>query len=154
MAGLGDAFVARYQQVVAVQQSGQAIALARELMDEIASKPLANPVGGSTTPAAAPSAPASTTQPTTYSRSAFVDVGQYNGYIDSGRDIYSLGGTDVAVTGAQSYTRKVTVTQGAKPSGDASSPSTDFGLVTVTVTTPTGSTIQLQRVIPNYTFTR
>ncbi len=153
MAGLADVLVARYQQADAIQQTGQAMALGRELMDEIASKPLANPSSGSTTPATVV-AQAASTQPSTVTRSTFVCVGDYNGYTDSGEDIYTLGGTAMTLTGSQNYARAVTVTQGAKPSGDVSSAGTDFSLVTVTVTTPSGRTVTLQRVVPNYTFSR
>jgi hypothetical protein len=153
MAALGDVFVARYQQADAVQQTGQALSLGRQLMDEIASKPLANPSSGSTTPAVA--VVHTGTQPSTVNRSTFVAAGDYNGYADSGEAVYELDGTtSLAVTGTENFTRTVTVTQGAKPSSDVSSPSTDFSLVTVTVTTPSGRSIKLQRVISNYTFAR
>jgi type II secretory pathway pseudopilin PulG len=154
MAGLADVLVARYQQITDAQQTSQAMALGRELMDEIASKPLANPSSGSTTPAVATAVATTTTQPSTYARSSFVAVGDYNGYTDSGQDIYTLGGTDLPITSGEKFTRLVTVTQGAKPSGDTLSPGTDFSLVTVTVTAPSGRTVQLQRVVPNYTFSR
>jgi Tfp pilus assembly protein PilV len=154
MAGICSVLAADTQQSINVQQNGQAVALGRELLDEIASKPLANPSTGLTTPAALTGSPPSSPQPSTVARSNFVAVGDYNGYTDYGEAIYNLSGTQTAVTGAQNFTRSVSVTLGALPSGDTNSPSTDFGLVTVTVTTPSGTSIQLQRVVTNYTFSR
>jgi Tfp pilus assembly protein PilV len=51
--GLSDELAASGQQTLALQQTATSIGLARELQEEIASKPLANPSTGSTTPATA-----------------------------------------------------------------------------------------------------
>jgi Tfp pilus assembly protein PilV len=154
MAGICDVLAADTQQSITLQQNNQAVAMGRELLDEIASKPLANPSTGLTTPATATASVGSSNQPSTVARANFVAVGDYNGYFDSGEALYSLSGTATDVTGSQNFTRSVTVSLGAKPAADTNSPATDFGLVTVTVTTPSGKSIQLQRVVANYTFSR
>jgi Tfp pilus assembly protein PilV len=153
VAGVSGALSADYQQTLAMQQTATAINLGRELQDEIASKPLANPSSGSTTPATAPAAP-STTQPTTINRSTFVAVGDYNGYTDFSSDLYTLGGTSMDATGSQNYCRSVSVTQGGKPTNDTVSATTDFAVVTVTVTPPNGKPVQISRVVTNYKFSR
>lgn len=127
------------------QQTAMAVALGRELLDEVTSAPLANPSTGTT-------AVASTA--VSGNRSGFNYAGAYNLYSDAGASLPLINGTIMDVTTGQVYKRSVTVTLGAKPSVDSVSPSTDFGLVTVTVTTPLGQKITLQRVLCNYTFTR
>jgi hypothetical protein len=145
VAGLAQALSARASQITSLQQYAAAEGLAHQLMDEIVAKPLANPTSGSTTPAAAAS---------TNPRATFVAVGDYNLYSDKSTDLSTLSGATLDATGPQSFTRSVTVSLGATPSVDTLSPTTDFGLVTVTVTTPAGETVKLQRVVTNYTFTR
>jgi Tfp pilus assembly protein PilV len=143
--GLGTELAASNQQSASVQQTATAVALGQQLLDEIVSKPLANPTTTITTP---------TSTPLAESRSLFVAVGDYNLYTDTGSALSMLSGTTVDATSGQDYTRSVSVTLGAKPVGDAASSSNDFGLVTVTVKTPFGQSVQLQRVVANYTFTR
>ena len=128
-----------------MQQTATAVALGRELLEEITSCPLANPLNSSTTPVSSA---------TTGSRSAFGYAGAYNLYTDTGSSLAEVNGTTINATNGLTYTRKVTVTLGAKPSGDSVSSSSDFGLVTVTVTTPLGQTVTLQRVLSNYSFSR
>jgi Tfp pilus assembly protein PilV len=143
--GMGGELVASHEQTAALQQSATAVALGRQLLDEIVCKPLANPTSGITTP---------TTTALMEPRSQFVAVGDYNLYTDSGSALSMLSGTTVDATGGQTYTRSVTVKLGALPGGDSVSPASDFALVTVSVTPPAGQTVQLQRVVSNYTFTR
>jgi prepilin-type N-terminal cleavage/methylation domain-containing protein len=145
VAGVGELLAASYQQTMVQNQTATAIALGRQLLEEIASKPLTDPATGTTTPAA--------TAKTT-ARSTFTGVGDYNLYTDNGASLSTLGATTLNVTAGQTYTRAVSVQLGATPSGDSVSPNSDFALVTVTVTTPSGQTVKLQRVVTNYTFTR
>jgi Tfp pilus assembly protein PilV len=152
--GLFGELAASGQQTLALQQTSTSIGLARELQEEIAAKPLANPSSGSTTPVTAVAVTTSTTQPSTITRSTFTYAGSYNGYTDYGSDLYTLGGTTIDATGSQNYCRSVSVTTGAAPSNDTASPKTDFGLVTVTVTSPSGQKFQISRVVTNYTFSR
>ena len=143
--GVCSMLAASYQQNANLNQTVTALALGRQLMDEIMAKPLANPSGGSTTPVSVAASG---------SRSAFTYAGQYNHYSDSGASLTTLGGASVNATSGGTYTRTVSVTLSAKPSGDTQSPSSDFALVTVTVTTPTGQQVALRGIMTNYGFTR
>jgi len=134
-----------YQQTIVLNQNATALALAGQLLDEIASKPLLDPTTNSTTPV---------TSPMSGPRSAFTGAGDYNLYTDTGSELTTLAGATVNATAGQAYTRSVTVQSGAMPSGDTGSPSGDFAVATVTVKTPSGQTVQLQRILTNYTFTR
>jgi Tfp pilus assembly protein PilV len=127
------------------QQTATAVVLGRELLEEIASAPLTNPATGTTAVA---------TAVTSGNRANFGYVGAYNGYTDNGASMPEINGAVLNVTGGQTYTRSVTVTLGAKPANDNGSPSTDFALVTVKVTTPLGRTVSMQRVLCNYPFSR
>jgi prepilin-type N-terminal cleavage/methylation domain-containing protein len=143
--GVATAISASYKTTITLNQTATAVALGRELLEEITGKPLLDPSSGTTTPAATRLAAA---------RSTFTGAGNYNLYTDSGSALATLGGSTVNTTNGQSFTRTVSVASGAKPSTDTLSPSTDFALVTVTVTTPMGQSVKLQRVVANYTFTR
>jgi Tfp pilus assembly protein PilV len=144
-AGLCSMLLASNQQNQVLNQTATALSLGRQLMEEIASKPLLDPATGSTTPAA-------TAQ--TVARSQFTGIGDYNLYTDSGAAMTTLAGGTVNATGGGTYTRSVSVQLGATPSGDSLSPTSDFALVTVTVTAPSGQTVQLRRVFTNYTLSR
>jgi type II secretory pathway pseudopilin PulG len=145
VAGVGEELSVTYQQTILLNQTATAVALGRELLEEIASKPLLDPSTNTTTPAA---------NALTTARSSFTGVGDYNLYTDSGESLTTLGGSTVDATGGLTYTRTVWVTQGATPTGDTISPTSDFALVTVNVKTPSGRTVSLKRVVTNYTFTR
>lgn len=133
------------QQTRILDQTTTAVALGRELLEEIASKPLFDPNTHTTTPVSTALA---------IPRSQFTSVGDYNLYSDSGSAMTTLGGSSVDGTDGLTYQRSVTVTLGAKPSGDTTSPASDFAVATVTVTTPSGLQIKLQRVVTNYGFYR
>ena len=139
--GLSGTLAASYEQTIAMRQTATAVALGRQLLEEITSLP------DNTAPATGP-APAV--------RTSFTSVGQYNGYTDSSSALPTLNGSTVDATGSQTYTRSVTVTSGGAgyPSIDSTSPQSDFDLVTVTVTAPDGQSVQLQRAVCNYAFTR
>jgi type II secretory pathway pseudopilin PulG len=143
--GVAGALSVSYQTTVTLNQTATATALGRELLEEIVGKPLLDSSTGTTTPVATKMAAA---------RSTFTGVGDYNLYTDTSTALATLGGTTVNATTGQTFTRSVTVTSGATPSGDTLSPAGDFALVTVTVTTPSGQSVKLQRVATNYTFTR
>jgi len=143
--GVAGAVGASYSQTIALNQNAIAVSLARELIEEIAAKPLLDPTSGNTTPASTA---------LTAARSTFTGAGNYNLYSDHGASVTSLAGTTLNLTGGQVFTRAVTVQAGAVPTADTQSPSTDFDLVTVTVTAPSGQKFSLSRVVANYTFTR
>jgi prepilin-type N-terminal cleavage/methylation domain-containing protein len=136
--GVAGELAASYQQATNLAQTATAADLARQLMEEIASQPVSTPLGTAATVA----------------RSQFTGAGQYNLYTDNGSSLTTLAGTTVNATSGQSFQRSVKVATGALPSSDTASPAGDFEVATVTVTTPTGQTITLRRVLTNYTFTR
>jgi prepilin-type N-terminal cleavage/methylation domain-containing protein len=144
-AGVGQLLAASYQQTLAENQTATAVALGRQLLEEIACKPLLDPATGNTTPLATAK---------TGARSAFTGAGDYNLYSDHSTSLTTLGGATENVTTGQTYTRSVSVQLGATPTGDSVSPTSDFAVVTVTVTTPLGQTVKLQRLLTNYVFTR
>jgi type II secretory pathway pseudopilin PulG len=139
--GVAAALSASYQQSQSVNTSSAAVTLARQLVDEIAAKPFvptdALGTGGT--------------------RSTFTNVSAYNAYSDGTGAVNPLplleGGT-LDVTGSQSYSRSASVTVGAKPSIDTASPTTDFGIVTVTVTAPDGQIVQIPEFVANYSIPR
>jgi prepilin-type N-terminal cleavage/methylation domain-containing protein len=145
--GLSGTLAASYQQTIAMRQNATAVALGRQLLDEIAALPDNTAPSTGTAPAV---------------RTSFTSVGQYNGYTDTSTDLPMLGpssNSTVDATGSVAYTRQVTVQSSGPgfPGGgitDTSSPNTDFALVTVTVTAPDGQSVSLSRVVCNYAFTR
>jgi type II secretory pathway pseudopilin PulG len=134
--GVFGSLSAAYQQSAAVRASATGILLARQLADEIVSKPY-NPLnslgaGGLT------------------SRSLFTDISNYNSYSDSSTSLPLLGGGTLDATGSDSYARNVSVTVGATPSIDAVSPTSDFAIVTISVTCPNGQTVSIPELVANY----
>jgi len=82
-------------------------------------------------------------------RSNFDDVADYDTYTDSTSDtngIKTLQGTTVSFGDGASYTRSVTFRYRATPTG-ANAASGDFGLLTVTVTSSSGTSVTLQRLL-------
>jgi type II secretory pathway pseudopilin PulG len=136
---------ASYQNISSLRQTATAVSLARELIEEIAARPYVSPIDGSTT-----------TGPTASmtNRSLFAKVGDYQGYTDSTSNMIGLDGSTVSVGQGEVYTRGVTITFGAKPSVDTSSPANDFALVTVTVAMPSGQKVSLSRMMANETLVR
>ncbi len=134
--GVAGSLNAAYQQSQAVTTNATAVLLARQLADEIVSKPFspsdALGSGGLT------------------SRSLFTDVSNYNDYSDSSTSIPLLAGGSVDVTGSEAYNRSVSVAVGAQPSIDSVSPATDFAIVTVTVTCPNGQIVSIPEFVGNY----
>jgi|SRR5581483_3695253 len=124
-----------------LSQSANCQALAKELLEEVSSKSF-------------------TTQPNqgysagTTSRVNYDDVADYNGYTDNSTSgIKTLDGSTVAFGDGATYTRTVAFEYRASPGGTATS-SGDFGLVTVKVTSSTGPSITLQRVLSNSSYAR
>jgi Tfp pilus assembly protein PilV len=136
--GIVGSLSASYQQSQAVRASSTATALARQLVDEIVSKPFSSDDflgnGGA--------------------RSTFTNVSAYNNYSDTSTTLPLLEGGTLDVTGQDSYARQCTVTVGAKPSIDTASPTTDFAIVTVNVTCPDGQTISVPEFVATYTIPR
>ena len=128
-----------YQQSQSVRANSTAVTLARQLVDEIVSKPFdstdALGTGGGV-------------------RSTFTDVSAYNGYSDSSTAMPLLEGGTLDVTGEDNYARQTTVVVGAQPTingtPDNVSPATDFAIVTVNVTCPDGQIISIPEFVAKY----
>jgi Tfp pilus assembly protein PilV len=134
-----------YQQAVIVKNNAAGIMLGRQLADEITSKPLADPSSGSTT--LGPGTGMTT-------RGTFTHVTNYSGYSDTSTSMPLLAGGTLDVTGSDLYSRSVNVVVGAKPSIDTASPTTDFAIVTVTVTGPDGQRVAIPKFVAKYAIQR
>jgi hypothetical protein len=131
--GVFGSLCAAYQQSASVRADATAVLLARQLADEIVSKPF----DGTQVNVSGP-------------RSGFTDVGNYGGYFDFSNAIPPLdpGGAPIDVTGSDVYKRSVSVAVGVTPTNGVSS--TDFAIVTVTVTCPNGQTVSIPELVANY----
>jgi hypothetical protein len=114
------------------------VTLARQLTDEIVSKPYdpTDPLG------------------TGGNRSTFAGVSAYNGYSDNSNAMPLLEGGTKDVTGEDNYVRQASVVVGAKPSIDTLSPATDFAIATVNVTCPDGQIVSIPEFVANYAIPR
>lgn len=127
-----------YEQSAVVQSNGTSVSLARQLADEITSKTLGSTLG-----------PGSFT-----SRAQYTTVCNYNGYSDTSTATPLLEGGTLDVTSSDVYSRSVSVALGARPSIDSTSPSTDFAVVTVSVTGPNGQVVTIPKFVCNYAIQR
>jgi prepilin-type N-terminal cleavage/methylation domain-containing protein len=134
--GVFGSLSAAYEQSASVRANATGILLARQLADEIISKPF-NPTNSLGAGGLA-------------SRSLFTDVSNYNNYSDTSTSMPLLAGGTLNVTGSDAYNRSVSVAVGATPSIDAVSPTTDFAIVTVSVTCPNGQIVTIPELVANY----
>jgi hypothetical protein len=134
--GVFGSLCAAYQESASVRANATGILLARQLADEILSKPF-NPTNTLGSGGLA-------------SRSLFTNVSNYNSYSDSSKSIPLLAGGSLNVTGSDVYNRSVAVVVGVTPSIDAVSPTTDFAIVTVSVTCPNGQIVSIPELVANY----
>jgi MSHA pilin protein MshD len=144
--GISSSIGASYQQTKATEHMATSVALARELMEEISSKPFDDPNG------------ASSLGPETgeTSRSLYDNVDDYNGYSDttdstSASVMTNLSGTALSLGDGEIFTRSVTVSYRKTPGGSTTT-SGDFALVTVTVTDPQGRTLTVSRLFARTTW--
>jgi Tfp pilus assembly major pilin PilA len=141
--GIAGMLAASYQQNAVRGNMTTALALAQQLMEEIASKPLDPPV--------LPNQPGWSTGHT--DRRNYDTVDDYNGYSDMSSSITTNSGTPLDLGDGGSYTRRVSVQTSAKPSGLTGTAS-DFVLVTVTVTMPRGQTTSISQLFTRATIYR
>ena len=87
-------------------------------------------------------------------RGTYTHVTNYSGYSDTSTSMPLLAGGTLDVTASDLYSRSVNVVVGAKPSVDTSSPSTDFAIVTVTVTGPDGQSVAIPKFVAKYAIQR
>jgi hypothetical protein len=139
--GVVGPITASYAQSRFAQRTGDANLLARQLLDEITAKPLVDPADGNTSPG-----------PETgeVNRQDFNNADDYDRYADTTSTMNCMSGNSVAWTGNNIvYQRNVTVQYRAVPDGPPS-PGGSYALVTVTVTSPNGETVKLQRLMADF----
>jgi hypothetical protein len=144
--GIVAPVIAQYQQRQAAEQTSIGVELARQLLDEMAARPVVDPSDYSTT--LGPEADES-------GRSAFDNVDDYHNYKDStdGSDgplMMMADGSTVQLSRQGVYKRKVTVEYRADPNGVAAAGG-DFALATVTVTLPRGGQVVVHRLFTKHT---
>ena len=131
--GVAGAMNAAAQQAIQAKQSTGCQVLAKELMEEVASKSFttqANPGHSSGV----------------LTRYTYDDMGDYDGYTDNTTaGIKTLQGTAVDLGDGATYTRTVSFDYRTTPGGSKVA-SGDFGLATVTVTSGGGASVKLQRL--------
>lgn len=143
---VGGVLAAAGQQAGDSQEKLTAIGLARELMEEIAAKPLADPLTGDVGPGSEASGS---------TRVGYNNIGDYAGYTDRTDALKDRQGNALPFY-AGIYTRAVTVTWYSLSSAAPGSPITwtlasasapaNAALVTVTVTPPSGQSISISRL--------
>jgi hypothetical protein len=142
--GVAGPLAASSEHASVARQRGSALVLARQLMEEIAARPLCN---GAPTPHG-PELPAENT------RANYNTVDDYHGYRDSTRELKNLDGQAVAVADPSTpYTREVTV-EYRTPQFDPSANVTDYAVVTVKVTSPQKESVRVSRLFCKYTLAR
>jgi Tfp pilus assembly protein PilV len=131
--GIASLLLAAHEQQQTIQETNTATLLARQLMEEIAAKPL-----GTYPPTSIPT-----------SRSQFTTASQYSGYSDStDSGITTLSGESVPFATSGNYTRSVSITSATVTQTDPN----DVCLVTVKVTTPSGKSVSLSKWLTNVTW--
>jgi Tfp pilus assembly protein PilV len=133
--GVAGPLTAASLQAEQARETATATVLARQLMEEIVSKPLLD--NANTTYTLGPEAGET-------SRALYDSANDYNGYTDSSATLKAVDGTRVAVPAG--YTRSVSVEYRTTTAGAAAA-SGDFGVVTVTVRTPGAQTVKLVRML-------
>jgi hypothetical protein len=148
--GVAASVTASYKQADDSQETAVALSLGRQLLEEIAAKPYADPTDGTMT-----LGPESGET----SRALFDNLDDYHNYTDRANSgtstLTTLDGSSLSVGGGtQVYVRTVTVEYRTTPSG-SSAASGDFARVLVRVTTPTkGDKISLSRLVTRITWTQ
>jgi len=135
--GIAGPLTAASEQAQISQENATAVVLAKELIEEIASKPLMD--GGGGTSNLGPETSSGET-----SRGTFDSADDYHTYQDSSATLTNVAGNRVDV--AAGFTRSVNVEYRATPSGVAASTG-DYALITVTVTTPHGQKLVIARLM-------
>ena len=142
--GIAGTLSASYQQSAVRGNLNTALILAQQLMEEIAAKPVDVPSGQTDKPG--------WSQGQT-DRTQYDNITDYDGYTDTSDSVKAWDGSTVDLGEGGSYTRTVTVTQNALPSGLTGTAS-DFYLVTVTVTMPHNQSTSVSQLFTRLTMYR
>ena len=138
--GIAGALGASFKQTTVLDNDAAAIAIARALLEEVASKPFASSTASSKASAG------------NLDRTTYTNVADYHGYHDQSTFTTLAGGTLDVGTG---YSRSVTYTVPASVTvGSTTKSLNDFGRITVTVSSPSGRNVTVSRLISNVTFAR
>ena len=141
--GIATALGASYQQDGVRGNVTTALSLARQLMEEIASRPLELPSYMTDKPGWSSGQT---------DRRQYDTIGDYNGYSEVSGSIQTVDGTLIDMGDGGSYTRTVTVAA-AQPSG-LTGPAADFVKVTVTVQMPQSQSIAISQYFTRATLVR
>ena len=141
--GIAGTLSASYQQNTVRGNTTTALNLAQQLMEEIAARPVELTTG--------------TNQPGWSNgqtdRRQYDTIDDYNGYTDLSGAIQAANGTTLNLSNGGTYQRTVTITSGAVPSG-LTGPSSDFVLVTVTVSMPHNQSASVSQLFTRVTHYR
>ncbi len=140
--GIAGSLGAAYKQNSATEDSGVALDLARELMEEVSSK--------SFDPSGSPNAAG---WPSVTDRKLYDTIDDYSGYQDSSDSIRMWNGSNIDAGNGTVFTRAVVVQNNARPAG-LTGTAGDFVLVTVTVTAPSGQKYAISQLCTRYTVVR
>jgi type II secretory pathway pseudopilin PulG len=137
--GVAAALASSSRQSMATDEAAITTALGKQLLEEIAAKPF--PIAGVTTNPGWSQG--------NQNRATYDDAADYNGYTDS-TPITTLSG--ITIDPGANYTRGVTFVERINPSDTPGAG--DFGLITVTVTGPSGASSIFSRIVANVTAVR
>jgi Tfp pilus assembly protein PilV len=140
--GISGTLSASYQQSDSRDEATTGLLLARELMEEVASRPM-DPSGSTN----------ASGWPTVTNRALYDTIDDYSGYTDTSTSVKASDGTVMDLAAGQTYTRTVTITPGARPTG-LTGTTTDFMLAKVTVTTPHGQNVSVSQLFTRATVLR
>lgn len=135
--GVAGPLTAASEQAAISQENATAVVLAKELIEEIAAKPLMDGGGGSSH--LGPEAGSGET-----SRATFDSADDYHAYTDSSASLTNVAGNRVAVPSG--FRRSVNVEYRTTPSGAAAATG-NYAIITVTVTTPHGQKLAIARMM-------
>jgi prepilin-type N-terminal cleavage/methylation domain-containing protein len=137
--GIAGTLTASYQSISAGAGTSEAVAMARQLIEEISAKPFAVPVGLTDNSGCSGG---------NSNRATYDTIDDYHGYTDTSSAIATLDGDTLSVgrAGAGTFTRSVAITPGVRPSGHTA-PAADFALITVTVTKPNGEAVKVSQLV-------
>lgn len=141
--GIASTLSASYQQSAVRGNTSTALALAQQLMEEIASKPME--VSGTNQPGWSSGQT---------NRANYDTTDDYNGYTDLSSSITTGSGSNVDLGDGGSYTRVVTITSNARPSALTSGTTSDFLLVTIAVQMPHNQSISISQLFTRLTVYR
>ena len=142
--GLAGVLAASYQQSAIRGNTATALALAQQLMEEIASKPLELPVYLTNKPGWSAGQ---------VDRRLYDTIDDYHGYVDVSGSIQTQAGAIVDLGDGGAYTRMVSVATGALPSG-LTGPAADFVKVTVTIQMPRSQALSVSQFFTRATLYR